>query len=80
MPTITVKNIPPDLYDKLKETAVLNRRSLNREIIVCIERAVSSRTINPEAFLTQTRKWRDKTKGKPVSDRGFTRAKAAGRL
>jgi len=37
MPSITVKNIPQKLYEKLKITASLNHRSLNNEMINCIE-------------------------------------------
>ncbi|MEA3441264.1 MAG: Arc family DNA-binding protein, partial [Chloroflexota bacterium] len=40
MPTLTVKNIPDDLYAQLKRYAAMNRRSLNSEIIVCIERVI----------------------------------------
>ena len=42
MPTLTVKNIPDDLYAHLREAASLNHRSLNSEIIVCLERALQS--------------------------------------
>ena len=38
MPTITVKNIPEDLYARLKAYAAANRRSVNSQVIVCIER------------------------------------------
>jgi plasmid stability protein len=40
MPTITVKNIPTELYELLKQSAAANRRSINSEILTCIERAV----------------------------------------
>ncbi len=36
MATITVKNIPGDLYEHLKERAQAHRRSLNSEVIVCL--------------------------------------------
>jgi plasmid stability protein len=79
MPTITVKNIPPDLYERLREAAAANRRSLNSEIIVCIERAVGSSAIQPEEFLAQARRLREKTIDYPITDDEFTRAKSAGR-
>ena len=53
MPTITVKNIPTDLYELLKQSAAANRRSINSEIITCIERAVSGRKANPEILLAR---------------------------
>ena len=36
MPSITVKNVPADLYERLKQSAQANCRSINAEILVCI--------------------------------------------
>jgi antitoxin FitA len=55
MPTITVKNIPEDVYERLKEQAKRNRRSINSEIIMLIERAVMSYRIDPEEILESAR-------------------------
>lgn len=79
MPTITVKNIPPDIYEKLKRAAEASRRSINSEIIACIERAVSSNELDPEALVARARKLRAKTAAHPISDRELTQAKSAGR-
>ncbi|MFN7914095.1 MAG: Arc family DNA-binding protein [Vicinamibacterales bacterium] len=35
--TITLKNIPDEVYARLKASAESNRRSLNSEVIVCLE-------------------------------------------
>jgi plasmid stability protein len=35
--TITLKNIPDEVYDRLRLSAANNRRSLNSEAIVCLE-------------------------------------------
>ncbi len=35
--TLTLKNIPDDVYERLKDSADLHRRSLNSEAIVCLE-------------------------------------------
>ena len=51
MPTITLKNIPEKLYERLKESAADHRRSLNSEIIVRLEHALLSARIDPDAFL-----------------------------
>ncbi len=80
MPTLTIKNIPEDLYVRLKRYAKMNRRSLNSEVILCIERAVRSRKIEPEKYLARARKLREKTKQVPISDAEFNEAKMAGRL
>ena len=35
--TLTLKNIPDAVYERLKASAEVNRRSLNSEAIVCLE-------------------------------------------
>lgn len=38
MPTnLTLKNIPDEVYERLKSAAEMHRRSLNSEAIVCLE-------------------------------------------
>lgn len=81
MRTITVKNIPDDIYDRLKQVAAENRRSINREVIVCIEESVENRKregIND--ILDRARKYRRLTSGYPIRDREFIKRKNMGRL
>jgi plasmid stability protein len=35
--TLTLKNIPDEVYERLKASAEAHRRSLNSEAIVCLE-------------------------------------------
>jgi antitoxin FitA len=35
--TLTLKNIPDEVYERLKASAEQNRRSMNSEAIVCLE-------------------------------------------
>jgi plasmid stability protein len=42
MATLTLKNVPDDLYRRLKARAEQNHRSLNREAIRCLEASVTS--------------------------------------
>ena len=35
--TLTLKNIPDEVYERLKASAATHRRSLNNEAIVCLE-------------------------------------------
>ena len=79
MTTITVKNIPAELYERLKATAQANRRSVNSEIIVCIEQAVAHHPIEPEAMLARARRLRRLTQGAPITDADFSQAKGTGR-
>ena len=79
MPTLTIKNIPDELYIRLKRLAEINRRSLNSEIIVCIEKAVRSRRIQPDVYLARARRLREKTAQHPITDSEFSEAKMMGR-
>ena len=75
MATVTVKNIPDELYTRLKSVALINRRSINSEIIMCIERAVVSRQINPIKILENARQLRKLTTNHPIGDEELTKPK-----
>jgi antitoxin FitA len=45
MPALTRKNMPDDLYQKLKDAAQAHRRSLNSELIYCLETMLTPRKI-----------------------------------
>ena len=80
MTTITVKNIPPELYERLKQRAAENRRSINSEVIVCIERAVQGSTPrNVDEIIATARKLRESTKGYLLTDEELDRIKKTGR-
>jgi plasmid stability protein len=79
MHTVTVKNIPPDLYEGLKQLAKAHHRSINSEIIACIEQFVYSRQIDPDELLASARILREKTSQYKISDEEFNQAKNAGR-
>ena len=40
MPTLTIRNLPPELYDRLRERAKRHRRSITQEAAAIIEQAV----------------------------------------
>ena len=40
MPILQIRNLPQELYDKLKASADASRRSLNQEAIVLLERGL----------------------------------------
>ncbi len=62
MATLTIKNIPDSLLKSLKQRASLNKRSLNDEIISCLERALIPGKISVDDFLVEVRKNRVKLK------------------
>lgn len=66
MPSVTVKNIPEDLYKRLKKIAQLRHRSINSEIIRSIEKAVgtSETDASPEELRALARDFHKRQKGK----------------
>ena len=40
MASLTIKNIPEDLYEQLKQSANAHHRSVNSELIYCLERTL----------------------------------------
>ncbi len=78
MQSITVKNIPHGVHQSLKNMAKLNHRSLNNEIICCLERYTKMSGVDSEALISKARRIRSEI------DRTFTHeeiqiAKDAGR-
>jgi len=56
--TLTLKNIPDVVYQRLKTSAETNRRSLNSEAIVCLEAALLSTKPGPSERLARARELR----------------------
>lgn len=77
--TITLKNIPNDLYELIKQNAAEHRRSINNEVISIIENALRSQKIDPEKFLVTVRKLRERTSRIQLTDKFIYKAKNEGR-
>ena len=62
MTNLTVKNIPPLIYERLKQRAADNHRSINGEILMIIEQALQTRTpAEVERLIEDARKVRELT-------------------
>jgi plasmid stability protein len=79
MPSITVNGIPSDLYERIKQSAAENRRSISQEIIVCLERALLARRVDPATFLARADALREQSNLPPLTDDVLRRAKSEGR-
>ncbi|MBN2416810.1 Arc family DNA-binding protein [bacterium] len=79
MRTVTVKNIPNDLYEKIKETAHGNRRSINNEIIHRLDRSLRSQVIDAEALLSRIERLRHDVSVPLLTDEMIAAAKEDGR-
>jgi plasmid stability protein len=56
--TLTLKNIPDEVYQRLKASAVTNRRSLNSEAIVCLEAVLLPGRVAPGERIARARELR----------------------
>jgi len=78
--TITLKKIPSELYESLKESAARHRRSLNSEIIALLEDKLRSGRRSPEDVLASIRALRKRLGGASMPLSMIDRAKKEGRL
>ena len=79
MATLTIKNIPDDLYEGLKKRAKANRRSINNEAIVILESALQKRERDTEKILEEARRLRELTAHYVISDEQLDEWKNEGR-
>ena len=57
--TLTLKNIPEDVYRRLKLSAQTHRRSLNSEAIVCLETVLAPNRLPTSERLARARALRE---------------------
>jgi plasmid stability protein len=67
MATITLKNVPDDLYESLKRQAQAHRRSINSELIHCLETVLMPKQISAEERLGRLRSLRCRIDSRAVS-------------
>ena len=60
MPSITLKNIPERLYERLKYFAKARHRSLNSEIIFNLEKSVGLAEEDPEKLRQEAKAFRER--------------------
>lgn len=74
---MTIKNVPDDVYRRLKKSARLNRRSLNSEAIVLLERSLGDRRRSVEDSLAALRRLHERLRDLPPLDDEFLGAAKA---
>jgi antitoxin FitA len=79
MPSLTIKNVPISILERLKAQAASHRRSLNLEVITCLEAITHSVPLDSETLLARFRMVRVKPSGPRLTDRVLTRLKNQGR-
>jgi len=81
MATLTIKNLPDEIYATLTKTAKRNRRSINGEAIVRLEQGLQAVEPDLEMTLARIRRNREEMKEKGVwlTDEMLDLAKNEGR-
>jgi len=75
---MTLKNVPDELYEQLKRSAERHRRSVNKEAITCLERALGGRADAVE-LLDEIRAARAQMRNVYVTDDDLRAARDEGR-
>ena len=79
MPALTIKNIPDDVYNALKDKAKQQHRSINSEVIMCLKRSLLPKRISPEERLSAIRAIRSQIKSAVITTEDIDQAINEGR-
>lgn len=79
MPSLTIKNIPDKLYRRLKRAAEENHRSLNGQVLACLDASLAPPTISVEDQLAQLRKLRERLRSRHFKADDIRKAVETGR-
>lgn len=79
MASITLKNIPDAIYERLKAAAARNRRSLNGEAIARLERSLGLAPVDADALLARARSVRERRPLPYLTDEALRSARDEGR-
>lgn len=75
---VTIKNIPPKLYEKLKARAAAHHRSVNSEVINCLDEVLNPQRV--EKMLARIEELRNRVSAAPpMTDEFLRKAKEEGR-
>jgi len=80
MPAITLKNIPEELYAKIKKSAEMNFRSINSEILFRLKSSISQQKPEASNLLSQIHAIHRKIKIPVLTNNFIDKAKNEGRL
>ena len=79
MVTITLENIPDDLFDRLKRRARIHRRSVDGELIHCLETILRPGELSTEERLDRIRSLRPQIDPSAIREEDILEAIAEGR-
>jgi len=68
MPSLTIRDLPPEVHAALVRRAKDHGRSLNGEVLEVLSRAAATTTVDPDAFLREAREVRRRFGVRPIPD------------
>jgi plasmid stability protein len=77
--TLTLINIPDELYGRLEAAAEIHRRSLNSEVLVCLESVLLPQRMPVEGRLARARELRQTLPTVTFTDDGIAQMRDEGR-
>ncbi|HEX2077604.1 MAG TPA: Arc family DNA-binding protein [Longimicrobium sp.] len=79
MASLTIKGIPDELLDMLRRSAEANRRSINSEVLLRLERSAGLKPIDPEERIARVQRLHQRFPVPPLTDELLAQARAEGR-
>ncbi len=79
MATVTFKNIPDDLYEQLKKAANAHHRSVNSELIHCLEKTYKPTPVSAAELAGKARELRSRVVARRLDIDEINAAKNQGR-
>ena len=76
MPSITIRDLPSSLHERLRERAAQHRRSLNAEIVHTLDEATAPRLADPLATIEALRRLRADAPTSPLTEEVLRDAEA----
>jgi len=79
MASLTIKNIPDDLYEHLKQAAKDHHRSVNSELICCLEKTLLPTKLSASDLKDSARSLRSRVMAQRIDVDDINSAKSEGR-
>jgi antitoxin FitA len=79
MPKLTIKNLPDGIYESLKRSSEMHRRSINDEVISCLETVLAPTRVTTAEKLSRARAVRATINGRKLNHKLVADFKAVGR-
>lgn len=67
MRSLTIKNVPDEVYLLLKEKAAMHQRSLNKEVLLSLKQSVTPHNVDTSLLLQKAKEFRELTRSRGIN-------------